>query len=810
MQRDKLKISVKEIIMDIGYKGYSTTQEFPVNREFNKKFFEFYKNEERLAVMYKIAEASYVGRFDDVPDDLAHVERKVINSSMSASVLAKLDIKKLYNKPYEAWGVESYEGQNYPVSKESVVTDMYMCVNPMRNNSKRRQKNVMGLYWNYADLDYTKTAEYGDMSPFEFFYGCLRPLFDEIIPEPTVVAFSGQGFHLYWKLYHNETYDPKYAYETLDSRKRWKRINRRLSEELKEFGADLKVSSDEARLLRMPGSFNSKNGKEVVIVHFNEDAKYTLFNIDSFFNTKEPSGKMFDLFDEMTKFIDYDESRSLTRTYVHSFITKNYKKYCRKKFGKATDKQINYCHRLAKECGITAPKTIRYEYDAHLFIKKCKSILGIGYSSAEKLLQKRLNVIEAVISDNNDRTGFRETTLFVARSAKLDLTSGDKDEAIRYIKQLNKSFSKPLPEKEVISATKSAEDYYFDKSKQMRMTNAKFFEYIGVAEEEIEKYWQNAKRTPEEEAAYKEMCRERNKRYLKTFRRKKRLAEGKHATWAEDKQEELEKVKDCIVNGMKMKRPLKVTRIMDTLNLTRSTVQRDLFRLFGTQSLKTVLDTVNGMITDELTVKECLDMMDLTMTDKNEENSNEPATNENSEKSTKNKCDNSTKKSSHMKKDRLIRKTLFNDVPKLVTSLSLQEYLAISLHSKKSNCKENICNKHIGNEDTCHNIFSNKDSCKDSVSEDNSEEDDCNKDMYTVNLFAEQARNRLVAKMIALHDKPVSENYITRAILLKTHPKNNTDNKEKLEKIRYNDNGIKRKSILDETVSVIKTLWGIT
>lgn len=802
MQRDKLKISVKEIIMDIGYKGYSTTQEFPINREFNKKFFEFYKNEERLAVMYKIAEASYVGRFDDVPDDLAHVERKVINSSMSASVLAKLDIKKLYNKPYEAWGVESYERQNYPVSKESVVTDMYMCVNPMRNNSKRRQKNVMGLYWNYADLDYTKTAEYGDMSPFEFFYGCLRPLFDEIIPEPTVVAFSGQGFHLYWKLYHNETYDPKYAYETLDSRKRWKRINRRLSEELKEFGADLKVSFDEARLLRMPGSFNSKNGKEVVIVHFNEDAKYTLFNIDSFFNTKEPSGKMFDLFDEMTKFIDYDESRSLTRTYVHSFITKNYKKYCRKKFGKSTDKQIAYCRRLAEKCGITAPKTIRYEYDAHLFIKKCKSILGIGYSSAEKLLQRRLNVIEAVIGDNNDRTGFRETTLFVARLAKLDLTGGDKDEAIRYIKQLNKSFSKPLPEKEVISATKSAEDYYFNKSKQMRMTNAKFFEYIGVAEEEIEKYWQNAKRTPEEEAAYKEMCRERNKRYLKTFRHKKRLAEGKHATWAEDKQEELEKVKDCIVNGMKMRRPLKVTRIMDTLNLTRSTVQRDLFKLFGTQSLKTVLDTVNGMITDELTVKECLDMMDLTMTDKMEENSDGPAINENNEKSTKNECDDSTKKSSHTKKDGLIIKSLFKGVSK-VTSLPLREYIAIDLHSEEDNC-----DKYIRSED-CRSIFSNEDSCKDSVSEDNSKEDDCNKDMYTVNPFAKQARNRLVAKMIALHDKPVSENYLTRAVLSKTHPKNNTDNKEKSEKIRCNDNSIKRKSILDETVSAIKTLWGI-
>ena len=68
-----LKISVKEIIMDIGYKGYSSTQEFPVNRELNKKFFEFYKNEERLAVMYKSAEASYVGRLDDVPDDLALV-----------------------------------------------------------------------------------------------------------------------------------------------------------------------------------------------------------------------------------------------------------------------------------------------------------------------------------------------------------------------------------------------------------------------------------------------------------------------------------------------------------------------------------------------------------------------------------------------------------------------------------------------------------------------------------------------------------------------------------------------------------------
>ena len=75
--------------------------------------------------------------------------------------------------------------------------------------------------------------------------------------------------------------------------------------------------------------------------------------------------------------------------------------------------------------------------------------------------------------------------------------------------------------------------------------------------------------------------------------------------------------------------------------------------------------------------------------------------------------------------------------------------------------------------------------------------------------FAEQARNRLVAKMIALHNKPVSENYLTRAVLSKMHPKNNTDNKKMSEKIRCTDNGVKRRSILDETVSAIKTLWGI-
>ena len=152
-----------------------------------------------------------------------------------------------------------------------------------------------------------------------------------------------------------------------------------------------------------------------------------------------------------------------------------------------------------------------------------------------------------------------------------------------------------------------------------------------------------------------------------------------------------------------------------------------------------------------------------------------------------------------MKKGGLIKKTLFNGVPKLITSLSLKEYLAISLHSKENNCKENICNRHIRNED----------SCEENVSIDNSKEDDCNEDIRTINPFAEQARNRLVAKMIALHDKPVSENYLTRAVLSKTHPKNNTGNKGKTERTRHNDNVVKRNSVLDETVSAIKALWGI-
>ena len=88
--------------------------------------------------------------------------------------------------------------------------------------------------------------------------------FGQLIPEPNIIIFSGQGLVLIWLI------DPV-PYQALPL---WQAIQQYLLDQLKEFGGDSRAS-DAARVFRLDGSVNSKNGEEVH-VEYRHNYKYDL------------------------------------------------------------------------------------------------------------------------------------------------------------------------------------------------------------------------------------------------------------------------------------------------------------------------------------------------------------------------------------------------------------------------------------------------------------------------------------------------------------------------------------------------------
>lgn len=84
------------------------------------------------------------------------------------------------------------------------------------------------------------------------------------IPEPTMVVDSGRGIHLYWRVEHA----PASAAWT------WQELQDYLYKQLRHLGADPKAT-DSARLLRLPGTINSRNGALSRILAVS-DKKYSM------------------------------------------------------------------------------------------------------------------------------------------------------------------------------------------------------------------------------------------------------------------------------------------------------------------------------------------------------------------------------------------------------------------------------------------------------------------------------------------------------------------------------------------------------
>lgn len=127
----------------------------------------------------------------------------------------------------------------------------------------RRIENIKELTCNFIDLDTYNTK----FTKTQILMNLEENYFNRSIPIPSLIIDSGRGLTLGWTI-------EQVPYMALPL---WKAIQEYLYNQLKEFGADRKAL-DATRVLRVPGSINSKSGTRVKILE-KYDYVYTLREI---------------------------------------------------------------------------------------------------------------------------------------------------------------------------------------------------------------------------------------------------------------------------------------------------------------------------------------------------------------------------------------------------------------------------------------------------------------------------------------------------------------------------------------------------
>jgi len=125
---------------------------------------------------------------------------------------------------------------------------------------ERQISNIRQLKALYVDLDFYLFNYQPDwiLGKLEYEY------FGQVIPEPNIIIFSGQGMVLIWLL------EPV-PYMALPL---WQAVQNHFLEQLKDLGGDPRAN-DAARVFRIAGSINSKNGEEVK-AQYRHDYRYEL------------------------------------------------------------------------------------------------------------------------------------------------------------------------------------------------------------------------------------------------------------------------------------------------------------------------------------------------------------------------------------------------------------------------------------------------------------------------------------------------------------------------------------------------------
>lgn len=163
---------------------------------------------------------------------------------------------------YSQWHYKYLELKETDLTGENIYITLNTFYKPCR-----RLECIKELNFVYIDLDYYKTK----YTKEQVIMNLEENYFNKIIPATNYIIDSGRGLVLLWNI--NKV--PSKALSL------WKAIQEYLYSQLKEFGAD-RQALDATRILRVPGSINSKS-KTVVSIIDEYDYIYDLREIQKEF-----------------------------------------------------------------------------------------------------------------------------------------------------------------------------------------------------------------------------------------------------------------------------------------------------------------------------------------------------------------------------------------------------------------------------------------------------------------------------------------------------------------------------------------------
>lgn len=403
----------------------------------------------------------------------------------------------------------------------SAKSDIYLSYNPLAGYKPRKKSNIGKLALLYVDLDIGR-----DDNPFldandvnckqDAIDGMIKTVFGITAPNPNYIVDSGRGLYLIYKIYQNEA---QTKHEHANAAKRWERVNSYLTEAFSWYAADPAVSTDEARVLRIPGSINSHSGTQVKFYKYSDDV-HTLYNIERDYMSTPTDAQIAKL-EQMEALIGIKCSVRNRRS-VRRFMATHEDEYRRLYNKKApSEKQLKYASDIARTLQIDCPKfrtaggvsTFIKRHENDFLSEKAKRKNHSTYIDNDdektlKMLKLRLSRIERALMDA-PRDSYRERGLFFYRLFACEYT-GDKKLAADMTLELIRNMQNPLPEASAMRTTRSAEKYW-DNHRVYKMTDEALAGWFDMSLDE----WKAL--IPHE--AYKvdkELRSERNKRYYQS------------------------------------------------------------------------------------------------------------------------------------------------------------------------------------------------------------------------------------------------------------------------------------------------------
>lgn len=252
-----------------------------------------------------------------------------------------------------------------------------------------------------------------------FYYIRMTIISKGLLPVPTAVVKSGNGLHYYWSI------QPEKFAKGNDNLDKWKAMQYYIYQTLRPFGADYRVSMDPCRLMRLPETLNEKKDNQNSIV--TKEA--------TVWQTEPVRYKLEDLI------------------LAYNIEVKSYKKK-------------------------TEPSKQTQEKKEPKKLPSKLNLSGITNKWAIVALERACDIEYLLL--NYPCVGRREIGLFYYR---LFMLQGQKnvEEALKLTLQLNSRLSDPLSEKEVRTATKSANGAY---TKQHKVSNETLVEQLGITPDE--------------------------------------------------------------------------------------------------------------------------------------------------------------------------------------------------------------------------------------------------------------------------------------------------------------------------------------